>query len=102
MAGSKAAVDKWSRHAKSLVHISYCIGQFTSLVTDVIFSTNRTFLVFGSDDRTYMTAARFPKMLLITITAEFDGIVTFRAPHMPPLPYKVPDSNEDLTTSTCM
>ncbi|XP_021919385.1 mitochondrial amidoxime-reducing component 1-like isoform X2 [Zootermopsis nevadensis] len=63
---------------------------------------DRTFLVFGSDDRTYMTAARFPKMLLITITPESDGIVTFRAPDMPELQYKIPDSSEGLTTSTCI
>jgi hypothetical protein len=62
---------------------------------------NRTFLVFGSEDRAYMTAARFPKMLLITITPECDRIVTFRAPDMPVLKYKIPDSSEDLTTSTC-
>ncbi|PNF37256.1 Mitochondrial amidoxime-reducing component 1 [Cryptotermes secundus] len=72
------------------------IGDETTQLLD------RTFLVFGSDDRTYMTAARFPKMLLITITAGSDGIVTFRAPDMPPLPYRIPDSNEDLTTSTCI
>jgi hypothetical protein len=71
-------------------------------VTDVIFAINRTFLVFGSDDRTYMTAARFPKMLLIKITSGSDGIVTFQAPDMPPLPYKIPSNNEDLTTSNCM
>jgi hypothetical protein len=71
-------------------------------VTDVIFLTNRSFLVFGSDDRTYMTAARFPKMLLITVTPKRDGIVIFQAPDMPPLPYKIPSNNEDLTTSNCM
>jgi hypothetical protein len=71
-------------------------------VTDVILSINRTFLVFGTDDRTYMTAARFPKMLLITIKSGNDGIVTFQAPDMPPLPYKIPSNKEDLTTSSCM
>jgi len=49
-----------------------------------------------------MTAARFPKMLLITIIPECDGSVTFQAPDMPELQYRIPDYNNDLKTSTCM
>jgi len=63
---------------------------------------DRSFLVFGSTDRTYMTAARFPKMLLITITPGCDGNVTFQAPDMPELQYRIPDYNNNLKTSTCI
>ncbi|KAJ9578968.1 hypothetical protein L9F63_024927, partial [Diploptera punctata] len=73
------------------------IGQDTTQLLD------RTFLVFGSEDRTYMTAARFPKMVLITITPETDGNVLFKAPGMPTLRYKIPDSTKDeLSASTCI
>jgi MOSC N-terminal beta barrel domain. len=66
------------------------------------YTLNRSFLVFGSNNRTYMTAATFPKMLLITITPGCEGNVTFRAPGMPELQYRIPDCNNDLKTSTCM
>jgi len=49
-----------------------------------------------SDDRTYTTASRFPKIFLIAIT------VTFRTPDIPELQYMIPDSNDDLKISTCL
>ena len=62
----------------------------------------RTFMVFGSEDRTYLTIARFPKMLLITITPEEDGNVSFRAPGMSTLHCRIPNSAEDVPESYCM
>ncbi|XP_069697211.1 mitochondrial amidoxime-reducing component 1-like isoform X1 [Periplaneta americana] len=73
------------------------LGDETTILLD------RTFLVFGSEDRKYMTAARFPKMLLVTITPESDDSVTFRAPGMPDLTYKIPEpAEQNLKTSTCI
>ncbi|PSN39539.1 hypothetical protein C0J52_12384 [Blattella germanica] len=74
-----------------------------SIEQDTTELLDRTFLVFGSDDRKYMTAARFPKMLLITITPEKNGIVTFQAPGMPEFQFKIPDgSQEELSASSCI
>jgi len=88
-----AVFGNWKQMYIELLHSKFLSDRYT---------LNRSFLVFGSDDRTYMTAARFPKMLLITITPGCDGNVTFQAPDMPELQYRIPDYNDDLKTSTCM
>jgi len=59
-------------------------------------------LVSVSDDRTYTTTSRFPKIFWSLLHPGCEGTDTFRAPAIPELQYMIPDSNDDLKISTCL